>query len=154
MISSAMKIPSNDELESVLSWFNSLSEVLYWGGPDLSYPLYLERFKTESNYHKINSYILKVDSTVVAFGQIYQRLNRCHLGRLVVNPDFRGQGFGQALIEALSVKGRKLFGLKQDSLFVLDDNSAALSLYKKSGFRLATYPVELKLANCLYMIRD
>lgn len=145
---------TDQELIGVFRWFNSEKAVFYWGGPDITYPLQIKRFKTESKYRKSHSYVLKQGRKLLAFGQIYNRLDHCHLGRFVVNPKFRGLGVGRCLITALCDEGKKILGLEQASLFVLDDNETALHLYKKLGFELAQYPDKLKLANCLYMIKD
>ncbi len=132
-------------------WFKSEQSVFYWAGPDISYPLQINRFKTESKFQKSHSYVLKQGRKLLAFGQLYNRLNHCHLGRLVVSPEFRGQGVGALLIDALAAKGQEILGLTKLSLFVLSDNQAAMTLYQKYGFQVAQYPQEIPLDNCLYM---
>ncbi len=146
--------PSTDqELIAVFRWFNSEKSVLYWSGPGVTYPLQIKRFKTESKFHKSHAYVLKQGREVLAFGQIYNRFDHCHLGRLVVSPKHRGQGVGSLLIDALLKEGQSLLGLSKASLFVLADNQAALRLYQKSGFVEAEYPHAIPLENCLYMTR-
>ncbi len=148
-------LPCTDQdLVGVFRWFNSEKAVFYWGGPDLSYPLQIKRFKTESKYHKSHSYVLKQGRTLLAFGQIYPRLDHCHLGRLVVSPQHRGQGVGACLIEALLHEGEGLLGLSRGSLFVLSDNTSAMKLYQKLGFTPTEYPQTIPLENCLYMTRS
>lgn len=144
---------TDQELVGVFRWFNSERSVFYWGGPDISYPLQIKRFKTESKFKKSHSYVLKQGRQLLAFGQIYNRLDHCHLGRLVVSPKYRGQGYGLHLIEALLTEGQNLFGLSNGSLFVLSDNTSAIKLYKKSNFVEAQYPKKIPLENCLYMRR-
>ena len=144
---------TDQDLVSVFGWFNNQKAVFYWGGPDLSYPLQIKRFKTESKYEKSHSYVLKQGPQLLAFGQIYNRLDYCHLGRLVVSPKYRSQGYGSQLIEALLTEGQRLLGLHQASLFVLSDNNLAISLYKKIGFYEAQYPQKIPLKNCCYMKR-
>lgn len=144
---------SDQQLIAVFRWFNSEKSVLYWSGPGVTYPLQIKRFKTESKFHKSHAYVLKQGREVLAFGQIYNRLDHCHLGRLVVSPKHRGQGVGSLLIDALIEQGQSLLGLSNASLFVLADNQAALSLYKKSGFVETTYPQQIPLEHCLYMTR-
>ncbi|MCX7553054.1 GNAT family N-acetyltransferase [Marinicella sp. S1101] len=145
---------TDQDLVGVFRWFNSEKAVFYWGGPDISYPLQIKRFKTQSKYHKSQSYVLKQGRTLLAFGQIYNRLDHCHLGRLVVSPKFRGQGVGVHLIEALLQAGQDDLNLDKGSLFVLSDNTSAMKLYEKVGFEQREYPVEIPLENCLYMTRS
>lgn len=145
---------TDQELVGVFRWFNSEKSVFYWAGPDISYPLQIKRFKTESKFEKSHSYILKQGRQLLAFGQIYNRLDRCHLGRLVVSPSYRGQGIGQHLIEALLAEGQRELGLSKSSLFVLNDNKAAMKLYQKLNFKVAEYPQAIPLKNCIYMTKE
>ncbi|MGJ8663464.1 MAG: GNAT family N-acetyltransferase [Marinicella sp.] len=145
---------TDQDLVGVFRWFNSEKSVFYWGGPDLSYPLQIKRFKTESKYHKSHSYVLKQGRQLLAFGQIYNRLDHCHLGRLVVSPKFRGQHVGQYLIDALLKEGQRKLALDKASLFVLSDNKAAMRLYQKMNFKVAQYPQTIPLENCLYMTHN
>lgn len=142
---------TDQDLVGVFRWFKSEKAVHYWAGPDITYPLQIKRFKTESKYNKSHSFVLKQGRKLLAFGQIYNRLDHCHLGRLVVAPECRGQGVGALLIDALAVKGTELLGLSKTSLFVLSDNHAAMSLYQNYGFKVVQYPQEIPLKNCLYM---
>ncbi len=145
---------SDDDLNIVLSWFNNAREVFYWGGPDISYPMTLASFKQQSKFAKSHSYVLKSGDQIVAFGQFYNRLGRCHLGRLVVAPDSRGQGVGAHLIAHLNDEGKRLLGLNTGSLFVLEDNQPALRLYEKLGYQKTQYPTEIPIKSCLYMVKD
>ncbi len=142
---------NNQDLVGVFRWFNSEKSVFYWGGPGVSYPLQIKRFKTESKFEKSHSYVLKQGRQLLAFGQIYNRLDHCHLGRLVVSPAYRGQGVGGQLIMALLSEGQKILGLSRGSLFVLSDNKAALKLYQKMDFVVTEYPKTIPLKKCLYM---
>lgn len=141
------------DLARVLGWFSDARSVFYWGGPDLSYPLETARFKDESRFHKSHSYVLRNAAQLLAFGQLYNRLDRIHLGRLVVAPDHRGQGVGEVLINQLISQGRQLLGVAEASLFVLSDNAHAMKLYQRMGFVETPYPKPIPLANCLYMIK-
>ncbi len=142
---------TDQDLVGVFRWFNSEKSVFYWGGPDLSYPLQIKRFKTESKFHKSHSYVLKEGRKLLAFGQFYNRLDHCHLGRLVVSPQCRGQGVGRHLINALVEEGQMVLNVSKTSLFVLADNKPAMKLYKKLGFKESPYPKKIPLDNCLYM---
>ena len=142
---------NNQDLIGVFRWFNSEKSVFYWGGPGVSYPLQIKRFKTESKFEKSHSYVLKQGRQLLAFGQIYNRLDHCHLGRLVVSPAFRGQGVGGQLIKELLAEGRQKLRLTRGSLFVLSDNKAAIKLYQKMAFVTTEYPKTIPLKNCLYM---
>jgi ribosomal protein S18 acetylase RimI-like enzyme len=126
-----------------------------WSGPNISYPLSFSSFVEEINISSLSSWVLvSAKAEILAFGQYYQRLNRCHLGRLVVNPQFRGQGVAAQLMAQLSQLGLAEFGATACSLFVLEHNASAIKAYEKYGFVVATYPEEIPLANCLYMVKS
>ncbi|WP_223789586.1 GNAT family N-acetyltransferase [Marinicella meishanensis] len=144
---------TNADLQQVLGWFASARDLLYWGGPDLTFPPELNRFKQQSKYHKSHSHVLRLGHEVVAFGQFYNRLERCHLGRLAVSPKHRGQRLGEQLIEQLLRQGHQQLNLAEASLFVLNDNRPAMRLYRRMGFVERPYPKPIPLPNCVYMIR-
>jgi len=148
-----LKTVNDQQLKQVLSWFTTPRELLYWGGPDLTFPPEIQRFKTESRFAKSQSFVLCDGAQLLAFGQLYNRLNRIHLGRLVVAPEHRGRGVGEVLIRQLIEQGRQLLGLQDASLFVLSDNVPAMKLYQRLGFVKTLYPKPIPLENCLFMIK-
>ena len=142
-------------LKIISNWFCDEKSLFSWAGPNFRYPFTEQSFLQDTQLDKLSSHVL-VDrqSIILAFGQYYNRLNCCHLGRLVVNPDFRAQGIGQQLINALVLTGTKALGLSRASLFVLEDNHPAVAAYKKYGFEVADYPEKIPIANCLYMRKE
>ncbi|MGB0495041.1 MAG: GNAT family N-acetyltransferase, partial [Kangiellaceae bacterium] len=93
------------------------------------------------------------DGNLLAFGQYYLRLGRCHLGRLVVNPELRGQGIAYHLINQLSEIGMSDLNTNSCSLFVFERNKNAIQAYAKLGFSVADYPEKMIMENCLYMVQ-
>ncbi|WP_413700234.1 GNAT family N-acetyltransferase [Psychromonas sp. KJ10-10] len=146
--------PSNKHLEDIMTWFSSKQLLLNWSGTSFRYPFDLTTFTEDLNLKEINSFsMISADSQCVAFGQYYQRMGRCHVGRLVVNPSFRGKGIVVDLINQLCELGFAEYTVKECSLFVMNDNHQAIKAYQKIGFKFAKYPDELPVKNCLYMIR-
>jgi cyclohexyl-isocyanide hydratase len=56
------------------------------------------------------------------------------LFRMYVDPQFRGKGVGQALIEALRRRVERLGDVEQINLTVVSSNPVAKKLYEKFGF--------------------
>ncbi len=56
------------------------------------------------------------------------------LFRMYVHGDFRGQGIGRKLIEAVVARASNLAGIEQINLTVIADNLGAKRLYEKLGF--------------------
>ena len=87
-----------------------------------------------------------------AFGQMYERHGRINLARLVVAPDQRRQGLGTRLVTLLMDRGRETFPLEEFSLYVYDDNHAAMACYSGAGFEEHASPVGDDVPdNCIYM---
>lgn len=149
-------------IQVMMSWINDQRELSNWAGPNFRYPFTLMSFTEDLRLGELSSYCLastNVEATndadnLLAFGQFYQRLDKCHLARLLVAPKHRGNGLVKVLIQSLSELGRREFGLDGDSLFVLPDNTAAIRAYTSVGFEVLDYPEQSPLEGCLYMTRS
>ena len=120
----------------------------------MRFPSTQREFEADLKLDRLDSYVLLLGSQLAGFGQFYERLDHCHLGRLVVAPDFRGQGLVQTLVEALLEEAQQKLGLARASLFVLEHNSIAKRAYLRLGFEESLYPEEIPLADCLYMTKS
>ncbi len=142
--------PSN--LSAMLSWFSSEQDIAQWGGPGVRYPFDLSSLIADIKLSSLDSFcLLDHNVELLAFGQCYERLGHCHLGRLAVAPSHRGKGLVNELIAGLIEFGTKKFAVAPSSLFVLSNNIGAISAYKKYGFIEAEYPEPMPLKDCLYM---
>lgn len=83
-------------------------------------------------YYAINS------QKVVGWCDIFPEKNprQCHRGSLGMGllPEFRGQGLGSKLLDAV-IKHAKNFGLEKVELNVYTTNLPAIALYRKFGFK-------------------
>ena len=149
-----LSAPSNAHIDALMQWFPDAESIAVWS-PSTSFPFTDKmRFIAESKLDELPSYMLIDDrDTPLAFGQYYARLGCCHLGRLVVAPERRGEGLGKELIERLIAKGAAELGAARCSLFVLTRNTAARKLYARLGFVETAYPDALPLPDCLYLTR-
>jgi len=59
---------------------------------------------------------------------------RCHVYRLAVRPERRGEGIGKTMIAAAEERFRGLGGTRADAM-VLDDNAPAHGIWSASGYR-------------------
>ncbi|RBP53307.1 acetyltransferase (GNAT) family protein [Arenicella xantha] len=138
----------------MMTWFTSDQQITSWGGPGFRFPLSIHSFKEDLKLSELDSFALTDQSNrLLGFGQCYERLSRCHLGRLVINPAHRGRGLIAQLMTQLITFGREKFDTNEVSLFVLNDNHSALSAYQNFGFSIEQYPEVLPLENCSYMLK-
>jgi len=138
----------------VMKWFTNEQELNVWSGPNFRYPFDLNSFSEDLNMESLNSFVL-IDNqeNILAFGQYYLRLARCHLGRLVVNPNHRGQRVAEQLMIKLLQVGSKDLAVSESSLFVYEHNQVAIKAYQAFGFIISVYPGKLPLEHCLYMVK-
>ena len=147
-------IPIEDaHLAQMMTWFPDADATLVWGGAPFRYPFDARTFREDTHLELPSYALVGDDGALLGFGQYYRRLDRCHLARLAIAPDARGQGCGTALIRELAAIGRPTLGVAGDSLFVLEHNQAAYRLYRRLGFVDAAYPEALPPAH-RYMVRD
>ena len=79
---------------------------------------------------------LQVPPTLIGLGCLWAILEEAHITILAIDPRFQGQGLGQALLWAL-LKSANQRQLERATLEVRESNLAAVSLYKKFGFKEA-----------------
>lgn len=150
-----LTVPTDQQLVELMSWFSSEEQLTVWSGPNFSYPFDLKSFKRDLKLNMLSSFsMVSSEDDLLAFGQYYLRLGKCHLGRLVVNPHSRGKGVVASLIGQLSVLGKSDLNTQSCSLFVLDHNKSAIKAYTKLGFCITDYPEKIALENCLYMVQQ
>lgn len=139
----------------LINWFEDLEQARRWGGPNFRFPCSVEEFAEQVNFKQMASYsLLDQNGTLVGFGQFYMRLNRYHLARLVIAPYARNQGLGKTLIRALLALTRTIGDGAGYSLFVMQENAAAIRCYESLGFEHAEYPEAMpgNLDHCDYMV--
>jgi RimJ/RimL family protein N-acetyltransferase len=146
---------TNAHIDALMQWFPDAASVAVWS-PSNTFPFAdRQRFILESKLDEIPSWMLVDDRDApLAFGQYYARLGCCHLGRLVVAPERRGEGLGSELIRLLMARGTAELNATRCSLFVLDYNMPARRLYARLGFAESQYPDKLPLADVLYLTRE
>ena len=147
---------SIQDAREIMSWFPDKESVMLWGSPYTRYPLREETFFDDIYWDRIESRVARgMQGELLAFGQFYPKLARCHLARLVVNPEFRRRGVGVNLIDRLMTHGGEQLGTTEFSLYVMTVNKPAWHCYKTLGFHMEPYPHgDPHLDNCVFMVAD
>lgn len=143
------------DLGALMGWFETERDVKIWGGPEFRYPCTRETFLHDTRWKEMATFALREPSgEMVGFGQLYDRIGRINLARLIVRSDQRGKGLGKTLIAKLLDAGPRLLPLQEFSLFVYRYNTPALECYKSMGFEINDYPENHALAGeALYLTR-
>jgi len=145
---------TDDDIDELVTWFDSEASVRTWGGPNIRYPINRESFVEDCHWHDMATFSLRgLDAVFSAFGQVYERHNRINLARLIVHPKLRRQGVGKRLMKSLMSVGKDLLPCDDYSLFVYRDNTPAIQCYRSLGFVIQDSPPDRALADvCFYMI--
>jgi ribosomal protein S18 acetylase RimI-like enzyme len=146
---------TESDIDLLMKWFPDADATRVWGGPDFRHPFNRHSFAEDIHWGRMATFSLRSPAgELAAFGQLYERLHRINLARLVVNPTMRGQGIGKRLIEALMTLGPQMFSCSEFSLFVYRDNVVAAKTYESMGFKVTNYPEKAALGEvCDYLTR-
>ena len=84
---------SKAHVREIMTWFPDQHALAQWGGPDMRFPFTESSFFEDIHWGKLPSYCAVSDEFgLLGFGQFYEKLGRCHLARLAIAPELRGQG--------------------------------------------------------------
>lgn len=123
-----------EDLEEVIAWIGTEEDCSTWAGPAVTFPIQTARLLNEISFLPENAFCCRSDADLLAFGQILSMADgRCHLARIITNPDFRGLGYGRQLCQALVDYAARI-GNGVVSLNVYRANTRAKWLYKRLGF--------------------
>ncbi|WP_444997604.1 GNAT family N-acetyltransferase [Aliikangiella sp. IMCC44359] len=141
------------ELKELMQWFINENQLKSWGGPYFRFPIVESQWHKDLNWPATPSFSLfNSQQNMVGFIQILDRFNNNHLGRVAIKPTYRGQGVGKILISKVL---EKIDPAKNTSLFVYENNIAAVKLYRSFNFIQSAPPgPQDMLDGCIYMVRD
>ena len=149
-----MKLRKSEEedLTILATWFNSQQEAIRWGGPKIRFPIDVKQLKEDLQWGFARSFSLVNGNEFLGFAQMFDRFGCNHLGRVAIHPAKRGKKLGHTLISLILDSN---VGCHEDfSLFVYDDNPAAIKLYKNFNFKFQPYPEGLPTKKgSLFMVK-
>ena len=73
-----------------------------------------------------------IDNNIMGSVRAYEKEEICHIGRLIVHPDFQNQGIGTRLMKEIE----NIFKSKRFELFTGDKSQKNLYLYQKLGYKM------------------
>lgn len=144
------------DLDDLRGWFLDHPSAIRWGGPLMRWPLTPDSFEEDLKLDFVRTRVAREeDGKLLAFGQYYRKLNRCHLARIAIAPSARGRGLGRSLVQALMTDAKEQLQLDACSLYVLSDNTPAVACYRACGFAFAEDPEpQPALPDCLFMVAE
>ncbi|MFE2298652.1 GNAT family N-acetyltransferase [Streptomyces sp. NPDC059445] len=124
----------------VAAWISGPAELANWAGPGFTWPLddmQLAAYVAEPGRWTWTG--VGADGRLVGHASLRLAADgmSARLGRVLVAPDARGQGYGSALLTLVLTFGFARLGLERVELGVFSHNDSAVRLYERLGFRLA-----------------
>lgn len=121
----------------IASWVTSRAEATLAGGPQLPWPL-TGQLLLEIDADPLWQVLVLRDraGAVVASGSFFSKDEgrRLRIGRVIVDPSRRGEGWGRVLMEALLAQADARPEVAFTELAVFEHNTVARELYRKLGF--------------------
>ncbi len=101
---------------------------------DFSIPPLIQTLESMKEDFK-NQLFLKafLDGRIIGSVRAYSKEETCHIGRLIVHPDYQNRGIGTRLMNDIE---RIFNGCKRFELFTGDRSERNLRLYQKLGYRI------------------
>lgn len=125
------------DFELLISWVDSAYLLQQFSGEAFTYPLTAEQLVANSFDVKRSAYMVLdiVSGKKVGYAELYKVNSRTiKLARLLIGREFRGLGYGGAMVATLLQLCFSKLKTKQVFLNVYVDNSVAISCYQKFGF--------------------
>jgi RimJ/RimL family protein N-acetyltransferase len=131
-----------EDAEEMARWFQNLTELAQWGGPDVRFPLSVDQMAAwiaEIAREQPRICLTAVDKHDAPIGhvQYFRDIAKkwARLGRFAVARDRRGQGFGRAFFDRAVDYAFTTLGVDHLALAVVPENTLARGMYARSGFQ-------------------
>ena len=137
--------PFNDsDFKALIAEIPDARFLLQWAGPKYTYPLDTAQLnetlaKTvgeKPSFQVFKAIALDTQKTVghIQLMNIDYAARSCFFGRVLIFQEYRGSGFGKAMLQAAVKLAFEDLDLTEIILGVFDFNTSAIALYKKIGF--------------------
>lgn len=131
-----------DDAAKIVSWIDDERALITWGGPYFDFPLSIpavSKLIAEHVGEKPTRECWALDGPDGEFIATFQlslnfRSGQAGLGRVLINPDFRGRGIAKQMLRIAERKAFERSEINRLELRVYTFNDAAIAAYKKAGF--------------------
>ena len=128
------------DAQELVSWIDSLEELIIWSGnAGFSWPIEADQLATFHASGPGRRAHIAVDSDGTSVGHFTLRTEppgrSVRLGMVLVSPEVRGQGYGEAMLEVALGSAFADPAVQGVNLGVFLRNTGAMRLYERLGFR-------------------
>lgn len=132
----------------LIDWIPNAEFALLWGGPRYHWPIDITQIEQYLAKEPVNAYLFVVDGQAVGYIELAQRAKQqitlCRI--LIADPNARGKGLGQRLIELAIDQAKHHFHAHTIELAVFNKNIAAKRCYEKLGFKTYQHVDDINFA--------
>ncbi|WKS95663.1 GNAT family N-acetyltransferase [Riemerella columbina] len=123
-----------ENIEKLISWIDNAEDLMQFAGPKFTFPLtksqILESLEDKNRF----AFTVKNKDDIIGHAEIYFTKNSFALGRILIDNENRGKGYGKLLTEKLLDFGFQKTDMEFAELNVFDWNKPAIKSYEKAGF--------------------
>jgi len=127
---------SDADLATLVGWVPDAAALYLFTGPRLQWPLTAKQLADMEQIDGMTAWVLvdSASSSPVGFFDLIVKHRLARLGRVIIDPQRRGQGLGHALVRFAIRQARQL-GATELTLNVIIGNDPAIRAYERTGFR-------------------
>jgi RimJ/RimL family protein N-acetyltransferase len=129
----------SSDFKAVTAWVPDARFMLQWAGPDFPFPLGAPFLDRHNDRADVNGYCAVWDRRSRPFGYVEVNRKAGSTGRLcrviIGDPLFRGRGLGRCIVKKALGIGFNQLDMANITLGVFSFNTAALSCYRRLGFK-------------------
>ncbi|CAD6010583.1 GNAT family N-acetyltransferase [Agreia sp. COWG] len=148
------RAPIPDDYSRILTWVPDAPALYLFAGPSLQWPPTVAQFEAIARRPGLSAWVASDDDDPDAWGHFDLTLlgASARLGRVIVDPRYRGRGRGHTLIRLAVQKAREL-GADTVNLAVVTDNAPAVSTYRRAEFEEVVDPERPEFTSMSYRVR-
>ena len=129
-----------DDFPLLIKWIENKEDLVQFAGSIFRFPLtktQLVKYLTNPNRNAFKV-INRINGFTIGHSEIYlTNKNTAKLCRILIGePNFRGKGLGQLIVNELVRVSFEKYKVKKVELNVFDWNKSAIKCYKKVGFKI------------------
>ena len=133
----------SSDYKYIINWISSTRECAKWSADKFKYPITketLEKYKNKCDKGDDLWIFVAVNENNIPIGHfLFNRVNynekSAHLSFVIINPKFRGCGFGKEMMRLAIKYCFEVCSFSKLTLCVFDNNPSAHACYKSVGFK-------------------
>lgn len=142
-----------DDYARLVTWVPDAAALYLFAGPSLTWPPTVGQFEELTQRPGLSGWMLADDERLPAWGHFDLTIqgHSARLGRVIIDPRYRGRGLGHTLTRAAIEKARNLQA-SEVRLAVVRDNQPAMKAYLRAGFTRIEDPQRPQFTALAYQI--